>query len=165
MANAASDDRIKADIRPPDFRAAVTKIRSIEAKKTKISSLNGEVADIWAKVEGHKVNKDAGKTFRKLDKMELAERMDFMRSLNGLIDAAGWPKEDGDLVDGAEGNVVHMRVGGAAAGEEEPAGDEEEQEQEEDPDPSRGARRGSPADRLRAGREHLYGKEKGAAAR
>lgn len=115
MADRASRDRVAADMQPPNFRSAVQLIRfSIEKKKSKIQGINSEIGDDWAKVQGHKVNKKAGVVFGMLDKLEHEERTDFMRSLNGLIDAAGWDQEAADLVDAAEGNVVHLRVGGSS---------------------------------------------------
>jgi hypothetical protein len=90
---------------------AVQATRGIKAKKDNVSSLNGEIADIYAKVDGHKVNVKAGKIFYALDRMEEDERNDVLRSLNGLCDAAGWDEVDEDLVDQAEGTVVHLRVG------------------------------------------------------
>lgn len=115
MAERASRDKVAADMQPPNFRSAVQLIRhSIEKKKAKIQGINSEIGDDWAKVTGHKVNKKAGVVFGMLDKLEHDERTDFMRSLNGLIDAAGWDQEAADLVDAAEGNVVHLRVGGSS---------------------------------------------------
>ena len=114
MANKASAENVRADMQPPNFRAAVQRLRTIPAKRDKISSVNGEIADIYAKVEGHKVNRKGAKIFYALDRMEPEERADVLRSLNGLCDAAGWDETDEDLVDQAEGKVVHLRVGGAA---------------------------------------------------
>lgn len=110
MADAAKAANVAGAIRPPEYRKAVQLIRTIDAKKEKIASVNGEIGDVWAKVEGHRVNKAAGKFFAKLDKLEPADRLDVMRSFNGLADAAGWNQEEGDLVDGAQGNVVDMRM-------------------------------------------------------
>lgn len=156
MAANASDDRVRADIRPPDFRAAIAKIRTqLVAKKKRVGEINGEISDIWAKIEGHKVNKGAAKTFAKLDGMEHVDRADFIRSLNGLMDASGWPKEATDLVDGAEGKVVQMHVGQGndnEEGEEEP-----DPEVDEDPDRSRSARRGRGIAGLDKARGHLNG--------
>ena len=115
MAERASRDRVAADMQPPNWRAAVQLIRiSIEKKKAKVAEVNSAIGDDWAKVEGYKVNKKAGRIFGMLDKLENEERVEIMRSLNGLIDAAGWDKEAADLVDEAEGNVVHLRVGGSS---------------------------------------------------
>lgn len=126
MADRASADRVAADMNPPNYRAAIKLIRTaIIQKKTKISSINGEISDQWAKVEGHKVNKKAGRVFLMLDGFEHDERADFIRSLNGLIDASDWEKEATDLVDKAQGNVVHLHVNGAAGGGED--GDEGEE--------------------------------------
>lgn len=119
MARKASADVIQADMQPPNFRAAVARIRTIKAKRDKLASVNGEIADIYAKVEGHKVNRKAAKIWYMLDGLEGPERMDVMRSLNGLCDASGWDEEAEDLVDAAEGNVVHMRVGRTPDSEEE----------------------------------------------
>lgn len=112
MANKASAENVQADMQPPNYRAAVQRIRTVSAKKDKISSVNGEIADIYAKVEGHKVNRKAAKIFYALDRMEADERNDVLRSLNGLCDASGWDETEEDLVDQAEGTVVHLRVGG-----------------------------------------------------
>lgn len=111
MANKASSENVQADMQPPNYRAAVQRIRTVQAKKDKIGSVNGEIADIYAKVEGHKVNRRAAKIFYALDRMEADERTDVLRSLNGLCDASGWDDESEDLVDQAEGTVVHLRVG------------------------------------------------------
>jgi hypothetical protein len=112
MANKASADKVQADMQPPNFRAAVQRIRTIQAKKDKIGSVNGEIADIYAKIEGHKVNRQAARIFYALDRMEADDRADVMRSLNGLCDASGWDSTEEDLVDQAEGTVVELRFGG-----------------------------------------------------
>jgi hypothetical protein len=118
MAKKASAETVAADMRPPNFRGAVQIIRSaIVKKKAAIQGINSEIGDQWGKVEGFKVNKKAGQIFATLDKLEHEERMDIMRSLNGLMNAAGWDEEDADIVDRAEGNVVTMRFG--KAGDEE----------------------------------------------
>lgn len=115
MAERASRDRVAADMQPPNFRSAVQIIRhAIEKKKSRVQSINKEIGEEWAKVTGFKVNKKAGAIFGMMDKLENEERTDIMRSLNGLIDAAGWDKETADLVDEAEGNVVQLRVGGSS---------------------------------------------------
>lgn len=133
MAKKASAEVVAAGMRPPNFRGAVQIIRhDIEKKKTKIQSLNGEIGDKWGTVEGYHVNKKAGKIFAALDKLEHVERVDIMRSLNGLIDAAEWDKDVEDLVDNAEGTVVHMRFGkdqGGEGGEEEDADENNEDEE------------------------------------
>lgn len=111
MGNKATTDQLAADMSPPNYRAAVQRLRTINAKKDKISSVNGEIADIYAKVEGHKVNRKGAKIFMILDGLEAAERADVMRSIDGLANAAGWDQQDQDMVDRAEGKVVHMRFG------------------------------------------------------
>lgn len=115
MANKASADTVRADMQPPNYRAAVQRVRTIPAKRDKIGSINGEIADIYAKIEGHKVNRRAAKIFYALDRMEPEDRADVIRSLNGLCDAAGWDETEEDLVDQAEGNIVHLRVGGTSS--------------------------------------------------
>lgn len=116
MANKATADTVRADMAPPNFRGAVQQIRTTKAKKDRISGINGEIAQVYVKVEGFKVNRKAAKVFYALDNMEQDERMDFMRSLNGLCDASGWDETGEDLVDQAEGNVVPLRIGGADVG-------------------------------------------------
>lgn len=133
MAERASRDKVAADMQPPNWRGAVQIIRhSIVKKKAKVQEVNQAIGEDWAKVTGYKVNKKAGVVFGMLDKLEHEERTDFMRSLNGLIDAAGWDKEAADLADLAEGNVVHLRVGGSSetGGErEDDEGDEAEMQE------------------------------------
>lgn len=132
MAKKATADAVAADMRPPDFRAAVQRIRTIGAKKDKIASVNGEIADIYAKVEGHKVNRKAAKIFAALDGLEQPERDDILRSLSGLADAAGWDEESQDLVDQAEGTVVHARFGRRDAdGDDTSQNDDNDQEIED----------------------------------
>lgn len=139
MVTKANSENLAADMSPPNYRAAVQRIRSIPAKKVKVSSINGDIADIWSKVEGHKVFKQAGRAFLKLDGMEHVERMRFMRDLNGLIDAAGWPTEDEDMVDMAEGRKVQMRVG--ASGDPDPD-DEDDLDLDDDDDSDEGDSQG-----------------------
>lgn len=124
MVEKASAGSVAAAIRPPDFRKAVISIRGISAKKDKLASVQGEIADIWAKIEGLKVNKIAGKFFDKLDQLEPADRLDVLRSFNGLADAADWDKQYQDLADSAEGKVVDMRLGTGADNSESDAEDE-----------------------------------------
>lgn len=121
MAKAASTNVVQADMRPADFRGAVQLIRSTYPKKEKIQGINGEIGDAYAKIEGKKVHRQAAKVWARMDKMEPSERADFMRSLNGLMDASEWPEETADMVDQAENNVVPMRLG-----QNDDAGDEEE---------------------------------------
>lgn len=118
MSNKKADPtKLAADMSPPNYRAAVQRLRTIPAKKDKIASVNGDIADIYAKVEGHKVNRKAARIFVALDKLEKAERDDIMRSFDGLADAAGWDEESADLVDQAEDNVVPLRMRGSGTSE------------------------------------------------
>jgi hypothetical protein len=112
MANKATADGVQRDMQPPNFRAAVQRIRTIPGEKKKIAERNEKIGETWAAVEGFKVDKRAGKAFATLDNLEPHERAAYMRSLNGLIDAAGWEESFQDLVDSAEGTAVSMRVGG-----------------------------------------------------
>lgn len=140
MANAATAENVNAAMRPPDFRYAVNQIRGgIEKKKDRISSINGEIGDLWSKIESKGVNKRGAKIFASLDKLEPAERMDVLRTINGCCDAAGWPENEGDLADRAEGTTVHMRVGGsgaAASNEDDDPAAGDENEEDESPAPA-----------------------------
>lgn len=131
MAQRADADRVAADMRPPDFRKALKTMRQIKAKKEKIAGVNGEIAGIYATVEGHKVNKKAAKIFMALDSLELPEKNDILRSLQGLIDVAEWEKDVTDLADMADGTVVHLNFGGSGVeadidlGEDDEVGEDE----------------------------------------
>lgn len=129
MGSKATTDKVAADMSPPNYRAAVQRLRRIKVKKDKISSVNGEIADVYAKVEGHKVNRKGAKIWMILDSVDAAERNDMIRTIDGLSDAAGWDEEAKDMVDLAEGTVVHMRFGkdgvGPAPGNEGGSGDDE----------------------------------------
>lgn len=111
MGSKASIENVTADMSPPNYRAAVNRLRAIPAKKNKIAGVQGEISDIFAKAEGHKVNRKGAKIFVMLDALDPPERADVMRSINGLADAAEWNKSEEDLVDQAEGTVVQLRVG------------------------------------------------------
>jgi hypothetical protein len=165
MADRASADRVSADMQPANYRAAVQLIRhSIEKKKEKLAEVQGKIGDDWTKVEGYKVNKKGGRIFAMMDKLEHEERVDIMRTINGLIDAAGWEETEQDLVDAAEGNVVHLRLHGQqdddadegnAAGE----GDDGEAEMAEveaalaEPVKSRRGRKAADPDRVAASKK------------
>ncbi|MET0373970.1 MAG: hypothetical protein ABW128_06895 [Rhizorhabdus sp.] len=117
-------------MQPPNYRAAVQRIRSIKAKREKIAGVNGEIADIYAKIEGFKVNKKAAKIFDVLDRLDLVDRNDVLRSFQGLVDASGWEADAEDLVSSADGNVVPMRFNKTAAevAEGDSVGDGEDDE-------------------------------------
>jgi hypothetical protein len=117
MGNKATTDNVAADMSPPNFRAAVKTLRTIKSKKDKVSSINGEISGIYDRVEGYKVNKKGARIFLMLDGLEEAERIDILRTVNGLADVAEWDKEASDLVDQAEDNVVHLRIGEGASAE------------------------------------------------
>lgn len=131
MAKSASANVVQSDLRPADFRGAVQLLRSIKAKKDKISGVNGEISKIYSRVEGEKkVNGKAARLFNQLDNMTPEDRQDCMRALNGLIDAAGWAETEADLMDQAEDNVVHMRVGAGAVPDGDPEVEDAVQEVE-----------------------------------
>ena len=134
MAEKATKEKVASDLRPPSWKAAIARIRTtFQPKKDKIASINGEIADMWGKVEGSdRVNKVAAKFWHKLDKMEGPERLDVMRSFNGLAANSGWPDVEVDLVDAANGDQVNMRLGGAA--ENDADEDEDDDETPVDPD-------------------------------
>jgi len=132
MAKRATTETVQADMQPPNYRGAVQRIRSIKAKREKIGSVNGEIADIYAKIEGMKVNKKAAKIFDVLDRLELVDRNDVLRSFQGLVDASGWEADAEDLVSSADGNVVPMRFNRSAAevaGDGDGVGDDEEDDE------------------------------------
>ena len=140
MPNKKADPaKLAADMSPPNYRGAVQRLRTISAKKDKIASVNGEIADIYAKVEGHKVNRKAARIFVALDKLEKADRDDVMRSFDGLVEAAGWDAETEDLVDKAEGNVVplRMRPADADVSDDDDGADEELDALEQETEASR----------------------------
>jgi hypothetical protein len=111
MAKQANAEQVAADLRPANFRGAVQLLRTIDAKKDKISSINNSIGEVYGKIEGMKVNRKAAKIFVGLDKLEPDDRTDIIRSLNGLMDVAEWPAVEADLADQAEGNIVSMRLG------------------------------------------------------
>lgn len=129
MAKRATTDTVQADMQPPNYRAAVQNIRSIKTKREKIAGVNGEIAGIYAKIEGFRVNKKAAKIFDVLDRLDLVDRNDVLRSFQGLVDASGWESDAEDLVSDADGNVVRMRFNKSAA---EPADENEEEDDELD---------------------------------
>jgi hypothetical protein len=90
----ATADKVAADMSPPNYRGAYKVLGTIDPKKAKIASLNGEIGGIFDRVEGFKVNKKAAKIFMALDKLEAVERNDIMKSLEGLIGVAEWDRSD-----------------------------------------------------------------------
>ena len=139
MAERATAAGVAADMKPPNYRGAVQRIRGIKAKKSRIAGINGEISGIYDTVEGYKVNKKAARIFLALDGLEADERQDIIRSLLGLIEVAEW--DQGDLVDQAEGagNVVAAQFRRAGATENDAGEDVEldetmrEVEQPEEP--------------------------------
>jgi hypothetical protein len=116
MAERATSDRVASDMKPPNYRGAVQRLRTIKAKKDRIAGITSEIGGIFDTVEGFKVNKKAAKIFIALDALEADEQQDIFRSLTGLIDAAGWAQ--GDLVDQAEGGggkIIPANFGGRKA--------------------------------------------------
>ncbi len=111
MAKSASVENVQADMQPPNYRAAVQKVRTLQAKKDKIGSLNGEIGQIWAQTEGHRCNKKGAKIFYTLDRMEASERNDVLRTLEGMLAAAGYDEEAReDMLDKIpKGSVLPMR--------------------------------------------------------
>lgn len=128
MAEKATREAVASDLREPGFRAAISLIRTnLDKKKEKIASVNSEIGDMWAKVEGHRVNKVAAQFFAKLDKLEEADRVDIIRSFNGLAQNADWPDVAVDLVDTAQGKMTQMRLGADARNTGEDEDDDDEQ--------------------------------------
>lgn len=102
MAKTANAESVSDSIRPADHRGAMQLLRTIPAKKEKIQSLNGEIGDIMAKIEGKKVHKVAARFVASLDKKEEVERAQILRDVMKLVDVAGWDTQARDLVDMAE---------------------------------------------------------------
>ncbi len=121
MAKRASQQAVSDSIRPADYRGAIQLLRTIPAKKEKIASVNGEIAGIFATIEGKKVHKVAAKFIQSLEKKEPDERRLILRDVLQLIDVAEYDFASMDLVDMAEATSR------AAAGESE-GGDEDEDE-------------------------------------
>lgn len=154
MAQKASGETIAADMRPPNYRAAVQRLKTIKAKKDRIAGINGDIADVFAKVEGHKVNKKAARMFLVLNNLEVAERNQVFRDLNGLLDAAGMDEDGQDLVDAAEGNVVHHRFGRDA---DDDGADDEAHDDELDALEDEAGTDTASSNPLDAARQHLSG--------
>jgi hypothetical protein len=115
MGTKGSAEQVASDMRPPNYRGAVQKLRGIKAKKDRIAGLNGEISGIFDSVEGFKCNKKGARIFMMLDSLEKVERDDILRTVNGCAEAAEWDKEIEDLADMAAGTVVSGRFGGGAA--------------------------------------------------
>jgi hypothetical protein len=112
MAKAATTDSVANANRLPAFKAVLTILRvEMKKKKDRIAGINGEMADLWGRVEGHKVDKLGAKMFMMMDKLEPDERVAAMRSFDELCDLAEWPEMAADLADLAEGKEVPMRMG------------------------------------------------------
>lgn len=90
----ATAANVAADMSPPNYRGAVKVLGGIDAKKKAIAAKNGEIAGIYDRIEGYKVNKKAAKIFMALTGLEVPERNDILRSLEGLIAAAEWDRSD-----------------------------------------------------------------------
>lgn len=160
MAKKASADQMAADMRPPNYREAVQRLKGIVEKKTKIASVNGDIATIYSQVEGLKVDKRSARIFMAIDKFDPAERLLIMRDINGLMDAAGWEKEGADLVDRAAGNVVAMRLKGGETVEAEVDDDLETelaQVEEGTAAKAKGRARNSVQENLEKARQHFTG--------
>lgn len=132
MARAASKDTVAADMRPTDYRGAVKRLETIDNKATKQQKIAKEIGDVYSAIEQFcGVNKLAGKIWRSLKKLEGPERLEVFRDLNGLIDAAGWEREGGDMVDQAQNNVVKF---GFPGGDGQDDGDDGEPGDELNPE-------------------------------
>lgn len=110
MARSASGGNVSADMKPVDYRGAVKRLETIDAKKSKQQSIAKEIGDIYSAAEGIcGVDKTASKIFMALRKLDDNDRRRTFRDLNGLLDASGIMEESADLVDGAEGTTVAQR--------------------------------------------------------
>lgn len=118
MPERATPDKVQADMSPPNYRSAVKLLRTIEGKKKKIASVNGEIGGVFDRVTGFKCNKKGARIFLMLDGLEQKERDDILRTLDGLINVAEWGDLD-DMVDNAEDNVRHVQFGRSPVAEED----------------------------------------------
>lgn len=108
MANKADKSRVRNDLQGPDYSGAIDIIRDqIAGKKNRVSTINGEVSDLWAQIEKKGVNKQGAKVFQRLDAMDEGDRNDVLRTIQAMAEAAGWSKK-GDMLDQVQNNVVEM---------------------------------------------------------
>lgn len=122
MAVSASGGSVSADMKPVDYRGAVKRLETIDAKKTKQQKYAKEIGDVYSACEGIcGVDKTASKLFMALRKLDTNDLRTTFRDLNGLLDASGIMEESADLVDQAEDKTVRQRFtvheGGAGRGE------------------------------------------------
>lgn len=121
MARSASGGNVSADMRPTDYRGAVKRLETIDARKSKQQKIAKEIGDVYSACEGIcGVDKTASKIFMLLRKLDDNDRRNTFRDLNGLLDASGIMEETADLVDKAEDKKVQQRfrvVKGGANGD------------------------------------------------
>jgi hypothetical protein len=117
MARSANSENIRRDEDGPDFESVIGlvrgKLRSNDADQRSLAQDN---ATLFTRIEKqHGVHKGAAKTFVQIDRMAPEKRTDYLRSLIGLLNFAGYDNFD-DLVDRAQ------RPEGKAAPKKAPAG-------------------------------------------
>lgn len=100
MAKAANNENVGREIEGPDFKGAIELIRGPVAKnKSDASSLGQDNSTIFKRIDKqYGVHRGAANTFASIDRMQKDKRVDYLRSLLGLLSNAGY---DGfnDLVD------------------------------------------------------------------
>lgn len=155
MAKAATSESVAAGRRDPQYHNAIALIRgSLRQKKDKISSINGELKEIWDKIEaGMKVDKIGARMFMQLDKLEPDERQAAYRAFLGMAEASDWPEMTGDLVDQAEGKELDPRKSSAAR--EQVAEEIDKEDDKPKAEPEVKAKRVAAAEAKAAAQRHL----------
>ena len=116
-----SEEKAAADANKPDFARAIRVMANdIKASDEANAQTRGDLSAAWKVVEEEcRCVKGAAKVFFKLRGMSPETRDDYLRTLYGLMEAAGIGISR-DLVDQAEGVIKSMPLAPAAG---EPAGE------------------------------------------
>lgn len=103
MARSANSKNIQRDQDGPDFQSVIGLVRGkLRSNDSDQRSLAQDNATLFTRIEKeHGVHKGAAKTFAAIDKMAGEKRADYLRSLIGLLNFAGYDNFD-DLVDRAQ---------------------------------------------------------------
>ncbi len=100
MAKAANNANVEREMEGPDYPGAIELIRGpISRNKSEASSLGQDNSTIYKRIDKqHGVHGGAAKDFAKIDGMQADKRVDYLRSLLGLLKHAKYDKFN-DLVD------------------------------------------------------------------
>lgn len=103
MARTANSQTIEREEQGPDFEGAISLIRGrIRTNQSEIRSIAQDQSTLFKRVDKEKgVHAGAAKDFAKIDAMAAEKRTDYLRSLLGLLNYAGYDNFD-DLVDRAQ---------------------------------------------------------------